>query len=327
MQVYISRDGQQIGPYNEEQLTEKLQTREVSYDDLGWVDGMAGWLPLRQFVTEPVGGKAPPLIPHNKSAISVPPEPEFQWTPTICTYAIIGGLGLIVLVVGIILLLLHVAPSVISIAALVASIVCPPLFLRSTLSPFTKKTWLPLCTSCVFNYCLGYIIIYLICSEERIWVGYEFEYVVFIRLFIAFIMPIFTGLINYVITNFLSAKADENIPVNLSFGSVANGLYSYGGTTYCISNLSSVSVDTRTVVTKLSIVAWLYFCVAGLLAGVALYLQHDLWPVAWWLPGAIWGVVCIIAAPFFSALEMEVYGLVLVGQFGKKRVFECADPK
>ena len=62
MQIHITRNGQQHGPYNEEQLTDKLASGEISYDDLGWVDGMAEWLPLRQIVIPPGGTPPPPPI-------------------------------------------------------------------------------------------------------------------------------------------------------------------------------------------------------------------------------------------------------------------------
>jgi uncharacterized RDD family membrane protein YckC len=47
MRYFIGKDGKQLGPFNDEQVRAKLASGEVSYDDLGWHEGMPEWKPLR----------------------------------------------------------------------------------------------------------------------------------------------------------------------------------------------------------------------------------------------------------------------------------------
>ena len=62
MKILIGKNGQQTGPYNEEQLTELVNKGDISYDDLAWKEGMTEWQPLRQVVPPPAGSP-PPLPP------------------------------------------------------------------------------------------------------------------------------------------------------------------------------------------------------------------------------------------------------------------------
>jgi len=63
MQIHIAKNGQQLGPYTEEQLGELLQTGQVSYDDLAWTEGMADWQLLRTICAPPQGTPPPPPPP------------------------------------------------------------------------------------------------------------------------------------------------------------------------------------------------------------------------------------------------------------------------
>ena len=54
MQFYISKNGEQSGPFTDEQLTERLNAGEISYEDLSWMEGMSEWRPLRQIEAPPV---------------------------------------------------------------------------------------------------------------------------------------------------------------------------------------------------------------------------------------------------------------------------------
>jgi len=46
MEVWIGRDGERHGPYQEEDVRQWLRSGQVSPDDLGWYDGLADWQPL-----------------------------------------------------------------------------------------------------------------------------------------------------------------------------------------------------------------------------------------------------------------------------------------
>jgi hypothetical protein len=71
MQIYIHRNNQQLGPYNEEQVKALIATGSISLQDHAWWQGQATWLPLAQ--TPFAGGlssaaplpssTAPPLPP------------------------------------------------------------------------------------------------------------------------------------------------------------------------------------------------------------------------------------------------------------------------
>jgi uncharacterized RDD family membrane protein YckC len=46
MEVWIGRQGERHGPYQEEQVKEWLRSGQLSREDLGWYDGLADWQPL-----------------------------------------------------------------------------------------------------------------------------------------------------------------------------------------------------------------------------------------------------------------------------------------
>jgi len=47
MQVHVYRNGKQLGPYEANQLKGLLNSNQISYDDLAWIEGMTEWKPLR----------------------------------------------------------------------------------------------------------------------------------------------------------------------------------------------------------------------------------------------------------------------------------------
>ena len=53
MQIYITRNGLQLGPYDEAKLAKLLRMGAVTYDSLAWVEGLAEWQPLRQIAPPP----------------------------------------------------------------------------------------------------------------------------------------------------------------------------------------------------------------------------------------------------------------------------------
>lgn len=52
MEIYVSRDGEQWGPYDEDQLAEHLRSGAISVEDLAWTEGVADWQPLRDLIGE-----------------------------------------------------------------------------------------------------------------------------------------------------------------------------------------------------------------------------------------------------------------------------------
>ena len=74
MKIHISKNGQQFGPCDEEQLTEKIVQGSVAYDDLAWVEGMSEWLPLRQITSGST--EVPPPIPQPLPSV-VPTPSQF----------------------------------------------------------------------------------------------------------------------------------------------------------------------------------------------------------------------------------------------------------
>jgi uncharacterized RDD family membrane protein YckC len=59
--VWIGRQGERHGPYQEDQIREWLRSGELSREDLGWYDGLADWQPLS--VLFPQERPTPPPTP------------------------------------------------------------------------------------------------------------------------------------------------------------------------------------------------------------------------------------------------------------------------
>jgi hypothetical protein len=48
MNIFIHRDGQQLGPFGEAEVKSQLTAGTISRQDLAWWEGQAGWVPLEQ---------------------------------------------------------------------------------------------------------------------------------------------------------------------------------------------------------------------------------------------------------------------------------------
>src|SRR6476620_4238716 len=64
MQIYVGKNGQQLGPFSLEEVNRKLADGTFAGTDLAWYEGAAGWAPLSG-----VAGVAVPL------AAGVAPKP------------------------------------------------------------------------------------------------------------------------------------------------------------------------------------------------------------------------------------------------------------
>jgi GYF domain 2 len=54
----VFREKNQLGPFNDAYIMGELQNGRLSYDDLGWREGMDAWKPLRQLYPPPVAESA-----------------------------------------------------------------------------------------------------------------------------------------------------------------------------------------------------------------------------------------------------------------------------
>jgi len=73
MKYYISRAGQQYGPYSLEDLRNMQAQHQVDVNDLAWAEGMPAWMPLSQVLgSAPAPAAAPVPPPYT------PPQPQYQ---------------------------------------------------------------------------------------------------------------------------------------------------------------------------------------------------------------------------------------------------------
>src|SRR5436190_6669378 len=113
MRVMILRDGQQYGPYNEQQLQQHIRDGVISKTDLAWTEGQFDWLPI-QSVLDPIA-RSGNLCPQCKGPLLLQVENPQRST------------GIIVIVLGILL-----APFCVGIILLVWG---------WSLSSETRRTW------------------------------------------------------------------------------------------------------------------------------------------------------------------------------------------
>ena len=94
MQIYISRDGQQNGPYGIEDINAYLANGTLLPTDLAWQDGMTDWLPVSQIsgVVMPGGSVATPIPPS---------QPVSDGSKKKILIGIGAGMGLLALMAGI----------------------------------------------------------------------------------------------------------------------------------------------------------------------------------------------------------------------------------
>ena len=75
MNILVSKNGGQLGPFTREEVLARLQSGEVLTTDLGWYEGLPTWVPLGHFMggvaAEPGSGMPPPPLP-----VMASPVPE-----------------------------------------------------------------------------------------------------------------------------------------------------------------------------------------------------------------------------------------------------------
>jgi hypothetical protein len=68
MQIYVGKNGQQLGPFSLEEINRKLADRTFAGTDLAWYEGAAGWAPLASVA----GVVIPPVSPATPTPSTAP---------------------------------------------------------------------------------------------------------------------------------------------------------------------------------------------------------------------------------------------------------------
>ena len=101
MQIYISRAGQQYGPFSMDQVHQALTSGSLVATDLAWHEGAANWVPLGQIVTNPSPAvaniPAAPTTPVKKGGKPQPQSSIISGVKKIPMWARIGS-GMIILI-------------------------------------------------------------------------------------------------------------------------------------------------------------------------------------------------------------------------------------
>ena len=61
--IYIFKDGQQLGPFSENDLRIATHEGRISHGDLAWKEGISDWVPLSSILPPPTAAPAPPMAP------------------------------------------------------------------------------------------------------------------------------------------------------------------------------------------------------------------------------------------------------------------------
>jgi len=75
MQIYITKNGNQTGPYTEEQTRGMILSGMISHDDLAWIEGNPDWKPITTVL-----GMTPPPPPIPSSTSSMQAEQPLSKT-------------------------------------------------------------------------------------------------------------------------------------------------------------------------------------------------------------------------------------------------------
>jgi len=98
MELYLHRNGEQVGPYNEDQISSMITNGALSRDDIVWHDGLIEWQPLHAVFSLP-----PPLAPPPLSHHPVQPQTPNQ-PPVVVIQKKSGCLSTGLIVVGVIVI-------------------------------------------------------------------------------------------------------------------------------------------------------------------------------------------------------------------------------
>jgi hypothetical protein len=124
MELFLHQNGEQVGPYTEEQLAAMVASGAISRGDIVWREGLADWQPIHTVINLPA-----PLAPKAPSPAYIPQQQiaPNEVTTNVKQGAIIGGwvclgLGLIFMVWSLLFFVLYgplyLAAFILSIAAM-----------------------------------------------------------------------------------------------------------------------------------------------------------------------------------------------------------------
>jgi len=92
MQIYITRNDEQFGPYSEADVRQHLASGELSSDELAWQEGLAEWQPLSTLVHSIATTPPPP-----RRTVALPTAEIVAPKPPLQRYALIGASVLLLL--------------------------------------------------------------------------------------------------------------------------------------------------------------------------------------------------------------------------------------
>jgi hypothetical protein len=108
--IYIHKDGNQLGPFTEQQLKDEITQGHLSASDLAWKEGTPDWVPISSLL----GGTPPPVSPSavtpsampiqqagNTTYITNTTKPSSPKGLIIASWIMIGGTCLIAMIPGI----------------------------------------------------------------------------------------------------------------------------------------------------------------------------------------------------------------------------------
>ena len=109
MEISVLKNGETLGPFDEQEILDKVETGELSEDDMAMTEGLEEWTPLRLIIVrEPAPGTLQAEIDHWKRLAAPLPEQLkalFIGRPL--------GTGIVALLLGCILILFSVWPVLI----------------------------------------------------------------------------------------------------------------------------------------------------------------------------------------------------------------------
>lgn len=108
MTWFYSKNGTQLGPVTEQELSEKAKNGEVSSSDLVWKEGMPDWTPLGQVqefsgtvsqLPAPMTGNIPmPQLPAYSPSQAHPAVPNYLWQSIVATVLCCIPFGVVAIV-------------------------------------------------------------------------------------------------------------------------------------------------------------------------------------------------------------------------------------
>lgn len=88
MRILVNRNGQQLGPYTQEEASAAVQSGALSPTDLAWAEGTPSWVPLSTLI----GGAAPVAPPSFAGAAAVPIMSQPKTTAPSAIWSLVLGI-------------------------------------------------------------------------------------------------------------------------------------------------------------------------------------------------------------------------------------------